>query len=604
MNSRWFVHCAIGILALTSAACVLWLKPEPWSRADEALRDGYLRLQADPHPEERLVVVDIDEVSLQQIGTWPWPRTLLADLAESLLIDGGARAIAFDMVLPEPADVAGDTRLATLASNTPITLAHVMDPIARDKPNHTGILAADAAIHTTDGALTASGYIANHAGLARARCVGNIAYLPDNDGVLRYLPAQIRFGNLAYLPLAAALLRCTDPDIRLPAPNRQGRWRIPYLHSSDAYMVVPAVHILQGNANQHMFRGRYVLIGSSALGLNDRVATPLQSLAPGILVHAQGVSGLLDISQGRARAPWDGTNLAIGWTAISIALAVLAIGLLNAWRGTIALVGLTFLWIVLSWIGVARQAEFSITAPLTAYFLTLLTSIPFEWWRSQRQAQNLTNIFSQYVAKPVVDQLSQLKLKQTLTPTQRDVTVLIADMEGYTRATSELPLSDAASLTKEFLTCITNSVLAEGGTLDKYTGDGLVAFWGAPVPSLDHADQAVTGGLAILTAVALWNTERIAKGHAVLRVRVGIESGPALVGDLGTDFRSSYTAVGDCINLAARLEAAARNLPSDLVLGPQTQKRLKRHKTRSLGFIHPRGIPTEIEVFSPIEITE
>jgi len=582
----------------------MWLKPEPWSRADEALRDGYLRLQADPQLEERLVIVDIDEVSLQQIGTWPWSRTLLADLAESLLIDGGARAVAFDMVLPEPADVAGDTRLATLSTNTPLVLAHMMDPVARDEPNRTGILAADAAMQITAGALTASGYIANHAGLARARCIGNISYLPDNDGVLRHLPAKIRFGNLTYLPLAAALLRCTDPDIRLPVPNLQGQWRIPYLHSGDAYMVVPAADILRGNPNQHMFRGRYVIIGSSALGLYDRVATPLQALAPGILVHAQGISGLLDISQGRARAPWDGTNLAIGWTAVSILLAVLAVGNLNAWRGTMTLVSLTFLWIALSWIGVARQGEFSITAPLTAYFLTLLTSIPFEWWRSQLQTRNLINIFSQYVAKPVVEQLSQLKLQQTLTPIQCEVTVLIADMEGYTRATSELSLSDAANLTKEFLTCITNSVLAEGGTLDKYTGDGLVAFWGAPVPSSDHADQAVTAGLAMLTAVALWNKRRIAKGRNVLRVRVGIETGRALVGDLGTDFRSSYTAVGDCINLAARLEAEARNLPSDLVIGPRTQARLKRHQTRSLGFINLRGMPTEIEVFSPIELTE
>jgi len=599
MTPRWSMHCAMGFLALATAVWIQWLSPEPWGRADAAVRDAYLRFQVDRQPEDRLVVIDIDEYSLHEVGAWPWSRALLADLAEFVLVDGGARALALDMVLPEVADAVGDKRLAALAEHASITLAHVMDFIVRDDPIQIGVLATHATQPGTQGALTATGYIANHGGLARARCVGNIGYQPDSDGVLRHFPAKSSFDKLSYLPLAAALLRCAHPDTLLPLPNSKGQWRIPYLHSIEAYKLVPAIQVLRREVDQNVFRGRYVLVGSSAMGFNDRVATPLQALAPGIFVHAQGLSGLLDIEQGRAHAPWDGTLLTLGWSAISIAAAVLAIGSLHAWRSTLVLMTLAILWLGIAWAGVARQAEFSITAPLTAYFLVLLTSIPFEWRQSQRQTRRLLDTFSQYVAKPVIDQIQLIGLKQSLTPTKLDITVLIADMEGYTRATSELSLPDAARLTKEFLSCITSSVLAEGGTLDKYTGDGLVAFWGAPVPSPDHADRAVKAGLSILAAVDRWNGERLANGQTALRVRIGIESGPALVGDLGTAFRSNYTAVGDCINFAARLEAAARDLPSDLVLGPQTQARLVNYRARSLGLLRLRGISSEIEIFAP-----
>jgi adenylate cyclase len=176
--------------------------------------------------------------------------------------------------------------------------------------------------------------------------------------------------------------------------------------------------------------------------------------------------------------------------------------------------------------------------------------------------------------------------------------VLIADMEGYTRATSSLGLEDAATLTKDFLSCLTRPVLGWRGTLDKYTGDGLVAFWGAPLLCPDQADWAVSAALDILTEVQALNARRQRGGFAPVRVRIGIESGPALVGDLGTSFRSTYTAVGDCINFASRLEAAARDLPTQLVIGYAANRQLTRHQTTSLGEITLRGTEAAIEVFS------
>jgi adenylate cyclase len=171
-------------------------------------------------------------------------------------------------------------------------------------------------------------------------------------------------------------------------------------------------------------------------------------------------------------------------------------------------------------------------------------------------------------------------------------------MEGYTRATSSLSLDDAATLTKDFLSCLTRPVLDGRGTLDKYTGDGLVAFWGAPLPCPDQADRAVSAALDILAEIDALNARRQNEKFEPVQVRIGIESGLALVGDLGTPFRSTYTAVGDCINFASRLEEAAQNLPTQLVIGFKANSQLTNHRTISLGVIRPRGTETAIEIFT------
>jgi adenylate cyclase len=223
--------------------------------------------------------------------------------------------------------------------------------------------------------------------------------------------------------------------------------------------------------------------------------------------------------------------------------------------------------------------------------------VPHEWWQAQRRTKRLLGTFSHYVAQPVLDEIVRLGLQHSLVPTRRQVTVLIADMQGYTQATSQLSLEEAATLTKDFLGCLTRPVLADLGTLDKYTGDGLVAFWGAPLASPDQADRAVSAGLAILAEVDAFNGQRARQGLAPVLVRIGVESGMALVGDLGTPFRSTYTAVGDCINFASRLEAAARDLPTQMVIGSATHDLLQHHQTRSLGFITLRGTTSRIEVY-------
>ena len=600
LPAAWLVRLVISVLACLFAAWVEFASPEYAGRIDEAVRDAFLLASADHRPESRLTVVDIGEQALAEIGPWPWSRAQLADLVEILLADFGARAVALDIVFPEAADQQGDARLASLAAHAPLVLAQIFDYTSRDSTVNQGVLSGGLAVAEHGKIPRAFGYIANHAGLANARCVGNIGYTPDVDGVLRRVPLATLYQRQAYPHLARALLDCVVLPKKAIAAEGMGTdfWRVPYRYTPSSYAVVSAADILRGQAPPALLEGRYVLVGSSALGLGDRVSTPLSSLSAGVMVHAASLSGLLDISEGVARPAWSARGLIFVWTVASVFFAVRVMARVSAWLSVLVMLLLVLFWLALAFFGVSHQAEGSIVAPLVAYFVLLVTAIPHEWWRSQRRARRLLNTFSHYVAKPVLDELLRAGATYSLAPILREVTVLIADMEGYTQATSSLPLEDAATLTKDFLDCLTRPVLALHGTLDKYTGDGLVAFWGAPLPCADQADQAVAAALAILGEVATLNAQRSRHGASPIRVRIGIESGKALVGDLGTPFRSTYTAVGDCINFASRLESAARDLPVQVVIGAAANSLLTRYSSIALGRHALRGTAIEIELFT------
>ncbi|WP_198674814.1 CHASE2 domain-containing protein [Rhodoferax ferrireducens] len=597
-TSAWATRAVIACLSCLIVLLLEWQRPELVTRLDEGLRDVFIRIVADPTPEDRVTIIDIDEASLGEIGPWPWPRQRVADLVEILLSNYGARAVGLDIVFPDPGEAQGDARLASLAAHAPLNLAQIFDYTPRQLAILQGTLAGGLNPQPHHGGVSAYGYIANHAGLAGARCIGNIGYLPDADGVLRHTPGLTRYQGQDYLHFASALLACSDSVRRVTPGNAEGLWRIPYTHTLSAYTVISAADILRESAPRSLIAGRYVLVGSSSLGLGDRVGTPLASLSSGVMVHAASLSGLLDLAEGRARTPWSGRVWLLLWSVLSIALAAVCIARLSAWGGMLLLLGLVTAWLGLAFAAVARQAEWSVTAPLWAYFFMLVVAIPHEWWQTQRKSRHLLTTFSHYVAQPVLDEMVRLGMKRSLEPTQREITVLIADMEGYTRNTSSLSLEDAATLTKDFLGCLTRPVLAWRGTLDKYSGDGLVAFWGAPLACPDQADRAVNAALEILVEVDAFNARRQRGGFAPVRVRIGIESGRALVGDLGTAFRSTYTAVGDCINFASRLESAARDLPTQLLIGSAANGQLTQHQTASLGLITLRGTETTIEVFA------
>jgi adenylate cyclase len=601
-NPRW-AHVFIALASCLLVLLLEILRPMSLQRFDEGLRDFFLRATANASPEERVLIVDINDESLRQLGAWPWPRARVADLVEILLTDYGARAVGLDIVFPETSeDVAGDARLTMLARYAPLTLAQAFDFTPRVPRLAQGALAKPSVSIKNAPAPEAFGYIANHGELGQAaRCAGNIGYVPDLDGILRHTPLYTAYQGKIYPQFALALIQCAPRDAapqKLPDLPPKQQWRIPFRHASDAYVVIPAAEILDLTAPRPLIEGRYVIIGSSSFSLGDRVSTPLNPLLPGVFVHAQSVSALLDQADSDHVFSRYGRVFMIAYALLSLLLAVRWIARLTAWGSVLLLAGFTLAWAGLAFPGIAWQLEYSIIAPLSGYLLLLSTLVPYEWRQAQRQNRRVLETLAHYVARPVLDELARQNQIYSLAPTLREITVLVADMEGYTHMTSVLGLEDAARLTKDFLDCLTRPVLASEGTLDKYNGDGLVAFWGAPLTSPDQADKAVEAALNILREVELFNQSPPFSGCPGVRVRIGIESGFALVGDLGTPFRSTYTAVGDCINFASRLESVAKDMSASLIIGPTANSKIQRHATCSLGCVTLRGMETAIHIYT------
>jgi adenylate cyclase len=594
----WLARCLIGVVAMAVALILNVQRPDFVTRVDESMRDSFVRLTAKTTPEERLVVVDIDDASLSELGAWPWSRAKIADMIEFLLGDYEAKGVALDMVFPEPADTLGDMRLVALAQHAPLALAQVFDFSQRDQPTSQGALAGGQVHDRSEMSVPAFAFVGNHAGFAQAKCVGNIGYVPDVDGLVRRTPLLTSYEGRAYPSLASALLNCVSPSALSPLGDGRGFWRVPYVNDLSAYRVISVADILKGRVPKDLLKDRLVLVGSSAVGLGDRFGTSLSSLNAGVMVHAANLSGLMDFREGRLQNAWTGMLPLTLWCTFTILLAVVLIANMSAINSVLLLASLVLTWLLIGFSGVASQAEWSISAPIFAYFVLLTVGIPFEWRYTQRKSLRLSSTFSHYVSQNVLDEILQHKSQHGLEPSLRNITVLIADMEGYTLATSTLDLNGIANLTRDFLETLTQPVLHWRGTLDKYTGDGMVAFWGAPVPFDDHADLAVSAAMEIFQKVAMLSEKRTEQGLSAVRVRIGIESGEALVGDLGSSFRSTYTAVGDCINFASRLEALARELGLPLIIGAATQAQLTQHVTQSLGKITIRGIATEIEVFT------
>lgn len=607
MTGHFPVVTSLTRFSIVFLACCLtivleWQRPEIVNRLEEGLRDTFLRLTSKSTPETRVTVIDISEESIAEIGSWPWSREHMADLVEILFASYNVRAVGLDIVFPDHADKAGDARLAALAVNAPLTLAQIFDYTPRSPNLLLGALAGEQPLSASAFPIVAHGYIANHRGFEGAHCVGNIGYSPDGDGVLRRIPIVTRYQEKNYPDFASALLACGHtPEVAEHLQAResfQGQWRIPYRLNQNAYSVIPASDILKETAPKELLSGRYIIIGSSALGQGDRVSTPLAPLSAGVMVHAASVSALLDQMEGVSSTPKPGAYVPVLWVFATTTAVTFSLARMSVAGNFILALCLVASWLPIAIWGIRGRADWSISLPFLVVLLFLLVAINREWRESRRKILRLIDTFSHYVARPVLDEILRSGLTYSLKPTLREVTVLIADMEGYTRITSSLTLEDAAQLTKSFLACLTQPVLELGGTLDKYSGDGLVAFWGAPLPCPEQADRAVSAALAILRAVDSFNHDRIKRNFLPVRVRIGIESGHALVGDLGTPFRSTYTAVGDCINFASRLESTARDLPTQLVIGATANAKLKSHSTYSLGIILLRGTETKIEVFS------
>jgi adenylate cyclase len=624
----------IGFAALRAA------DPAPVEEIRVRTFDAFQRIEPRKKTIRPVTIVDIDDKSLEKLGQWPWPRTRIADLVTELT-RLGAVVIAFDAVFSEPDRLnpafAADTfrhldeetrvKLRALPSNDQI----FADAIKASRvvlgesglPEEIGAL--DKALPVTGIAMLGEEpqrFMLDFPGLLRnvpvlehaAAGRGLFTIRPERDGIIRRVPMIMQAQGQTMPSLTFEILRVASGSgtilikaekagiksigvkgFQIPTDHNGQLW-VHYARN-DASIYVPAVNVLEKNVAPDMIAGKLVLIGTSAVGLNDIKTTPVSRAMPGVEIHAQVLESALTgavISQ-----PIFGIAVEFT-TALLFGLLVIAFA---PQFGPITLVvlGAAFASMLVG-LSVYFYAHdrllIDFTYPLMSTTAIYLTLIFTSFVREQAQRRQIRSAFGQYLSPALVEQLAQSPEKLVLGGEEREMTIMFSDMRGFT-SISETYKNDPQGLTalmNRFLTPLTNAILNRKGTIDKYMGDAIMAFWNAPLDDKDHELNACEAALDMLERVDELNQARELEAKEEdrpfipLNAGIGLNTGTCVVGNMGSDQRFDYSVFGDSVNLASRLEGQSKEYGFPIIVGSKTALAVKdRFAILELDFIMVKG---------------
>ena len=601
--------------------------------------------------DPRVVIVDIDEKSLAAEGQWPWPRAKIATLMDRLFDDYGIRAAGFDVLFAEPEraevltlidELAADRSLrARLAALRPryegdrifaesliardVSLGYVFRQDPAGGAGTTGLLPPPIVFEDPrigrHGWLRPAGYAANIAGLQSAAPRGGFFDTPltDEDGVVRRAPLLQLFDGRLYesLALSVARLALDSPPVRFAfdaeRPERlayltlgetripvdsQGAVLIPFRGKLGSFRYVPATDVLAGTAPADALKGAIVLVGTSAPGLQDVRAVPVAKEYIGVEAHANLVSGLLDgtIPSRPYQSP-----LAEIAALVAIALVTaLVLPRLAPLAGFGLFLGLVAVAIAVNLMLWSRYGLVLPLGSLLAYTtIAALLQLTWGYFTATRQRQRLSRKFGQYVPAEIVSKLDA-GAEVTLEGETREMSVLFSDVRGFTSISEGLEARELTQLMNEFLTPITEVIHRHHGTIDKYMGDAVMAFWGAPLADPGHAANAVRAALGMVDAMRALRPAFETRGWPAIEIGVGISSGEMNVGDMGSRFRVAYTVLGDTVNLGSRLEGLTKVYGVQVIASAATAAAAPDIAFRELDRVRVKGKAEPVAIFEPL----
>ena len=607
--------------------------------------------------DPRVVIVDIDEASLAAEGQWPWPREKVAALVGALFDGYGIRTLGFDALFAEPERPAALRLIDELAamhadeSSLQATLAELRPRyegdrilaealIARDtvlgyvfkpKPGRLeraevgllppAIVFDDARIQD-HGWLRPKGFVANLPELQQSAAGGGFFDTPltDEDGVVRRAPLFQSYGGQLYESLAFSVARLAQgspavsfafdqdrPD-RLVyvtlgetriALDAQGAVLIPFRGPLGSFRYVSATDVLKGKAPADALKDAIVLLGASAPGLQDVRAVPVAKEYIGVEAHANLVSGLLDGTiPSRPRESALTEVLALIAIALVTALLLPRLAPLAGFALFLGLVGAAIALNLTLW------ARYGLVLPLGSLlaYTTIAALLQLTWGyvTATRRRQRLSRIFGQYVPSEIVSELDTGGAEVSLEGESREMSVLFSDVRGFTTISEGLGPRELTQLMNEFLTPITAVIHRHRGTIDKYMGDAVMAFWGAPLPDADHAGNAVRAALDMVAEMQSLRPAFRERGWPAIAIGVGIASGEMNVGNMGSRFRTAYTVLGDTVNLGSRLEGLTKKYGVDIVVSAATAALVPDLEFRELDRVRVKGKQEPVAIYEPL----
>ena len=631
---RFGLGRAIGLVLLAAFLLLRFWDPPALEELRLRSFDFYQDVQPRDAKARPVVIVDIDEASLKAYGQWPWPRTIVADLVNKLT-QMGAVAIGFDVLFAEP-----DRTSPSVAA----TLYRDLDDVTRQKlaalPSNDEVLAqafrrskvvvgqsGEGAAPTDNAKLDIAGFatmgpvdpkpyllsfpvlLGNVPVLEQAAAGrGLFSFRPDRDGIVRKAPLAmiaagqlvpalstelIRVGFGASSPLIrtneGGISRIGVPGYELPTNGKGEVWV--YYSRHDKARYVSAKSVLDGTVDPDRFRQRIALVGTSAIGLLDLKTTPVDGAMPGVEVHAQVIESALT----RALSPTSTTPSFLSYSlfapltemaaAFVLGVSIVVLGpligplamLIVGAAGSAGMVAIS--WYMFSSLGFLYDVTFPLICTLSVYAALVFVN----YFREQAGRQRVRSAFGQYLSPTLVEQLAQSPDKLVLGGEERTMTIMFSDVRGFTTI-SESFKDDPQGLTQlmnRLLTPLSNAILDKNGTIDKYMGDAIMAFWNAPLDDPNHEANACEAALEMLDRLATLNAERRAEAEVnnqkflQIKVGIGLNTGRCTVGNMGSDMRFQYTVLGDSVNLASRIEGQTKSYGVAILIGSKTAEALK-----------------------------
>ena len=646
---------SVVILLLLIGHVTGWLSIGFIDTVERSIYDARLRLTMPGTVDSRLAIVDIDEKSLSEIGRWPWQRDRMGKLVDQLFDHYHIRLLGFDIVMAESDNSSGLRSLEALGNKElqhDLTYQRVLQQIRpgldydnlfaaslRGRPVILGYYLSNEG--STVGALPAPAvdpqimqgrdagvtHWRDHGGnlpsfQSAAAGAGHFNPIIDPDGSVRRVPLLAFHQGNYYDSFSLAMARAylsgakVSPQFdgavleslrltkdaksfgSIPVDENIAAW-VPYRGRERSYTYFSAADVLAGRIPAQQLNGKMIILGTSAPGLRDLRNTPVGEVFPGMEVHANLVTGILDHRIKQRSQYTDAIEV--------LTLLILGVGMIIffPWRSPVrssVAVLMTLLVLVASDLALWQLANWIM--PIAASMLLVVAvygwNTAYGYFTEARAKLQITQRFGQYVPPELVQRMLLDPELYNMDSKRADLTVLFSDVRSFTSISEGLEPEELADLMNAYLTAMTEVIQRHGGTLDKYIGDAIVAFWGAPVEDLNHANNAVLAALEMQLELQQLNLRFKEKNWPALQVGIGINTGPMTVGDMGSRIRLAYTVMGDAVNLGARLEAKTKEYGVAILVGEATKERTPDFVYRELDCVQVKGKEQAVTIYEPI----